>query len=133
MRCGLLLSLLASLFLSPGCATRKADSPGPTPESNSVEKPTKASSRKAADAPAVPYVVPARASQGVVASVNLQLRFVVLNYGFAAVPAIDQRLNVYRAGQKVAELRITGPARDNHIVADILAGEVQIGDEARPE
>jgi hypothetical protein len=32
---------------------------------------------------------------------------------------------------KIAELKVTGPARDQNTVADITAGEVQPGDEAR--
>jgi outer membrane murein-binding lipoprotein Lpp len=44
---------------------------------------------------------------------------------------VDQRLVVYREGNKVAELNVTGPEKDDSIVADIAAGEVKIGDEVR--
>jgi hypothetical protein len=49
------------------------------------------------------------------------------------MPALQQRLGLYRANAKVGEVKISGPQRDNNIVADIIAGECQIGDEVRPE
>jgi hypothetical protein len=45
--------------------------------------------------------------------------------------AIDQRLNVYRGGLKVGELIVTGPQREDSIVADVTAGEARTGDEVR--
>jgi hypothetical protein len=48
-----------------------------------------------------------------------------------ALPAIERKLEVYRTGLKVAEVRITGPSRDLNTVADIVAGECQPGDEVR--
>jgi len=68
---------------------------------------------------------------GKVAHVNPNGRFVVLTYPIGKVPPIEKRLSVYRSGMKVAELKVTGPARDQNTVADITAGEVQPGDEAR--
>jgi phage tail tube protein FII len=47
------------------------------------------------------------------------------------LPAIERKLDVYRAGLKVAEIKITGPSRDLNTVADIIAGECRPGDEAR--
>jgi hypothetical protein len=57
----------------------------------------------------------------------------VLTYPFGGVPAVGQRLNVYRNGKKVAELKITGPQRDINTVADIVSGEVQENDEVHPD
>ena len=68
---------------------------------------------------------------GKVAHVNPTARFVVLTYPIGRLPPIEKRLSVYRNGMKVAELKVTGPARDQNTVADITAGEVQPGDEAR--
>jgi hypothetical protein len=68
---------------------------------------------------------------GKVAHVNPTARFVVLTYPLGKLPPVEKRLSVYRSGMKVAELKVTGPARDQNTVADITAGEVQPGDEAR--
>jgi len=68
---------------------------------------------------------------GKVVHVNPTARFVVLTYPLGKLPPIEKRLSVYRNGMKVAELKVTGPARDQNTVADITAGETQSGDEAR--
>lgn len=68
---------------------------------------------------------------GQIASVNSRDRFVVLSYPTPNLPRTDQRLNVYRQGRKVGELRVTGPARDTITAADVLAGDVAVGDEVR--
>ena len=68
---------------------------------------------------------------GKVVHVNPAARFVVLTYPIGKLPPIEKRLSLYRNGMKVAELKVTGPARDQNTVADITAGEAQPGDEAR--
>jgi hypothetical protein len=68
---------------------------------------------------------------GKVAKVNVPLRFVVVDFGMDLLPAVDQRLGVYRQGQKVGELKITGPAMQTNIVADLVTGEAAEGDEVR--
>ena len=55
----------------------------------------------------------------------------VLSFPIGAVPAVDSRLNVYRGGLKVGELKVTPPQQNNFTAADIIAGECQIGDEVR--
>jgi hypothetical protein len=70
---------------------------------------------------------------GRVAKVNPDGRFAVVTFPFGGVPGVDRRLNVYRNGLKVAELKVTGPHRDNNTVADILSGVVQISDEVRQD
>jgi hypothetical protein len=70
---------------------------------------------------------------GKVASVNPGLRFVVMEFPVRRVPAIDQRLNVYREGRKVGEVKVTGPAVDTTIAGDITAGTVLTGDEVRED
>jgi hypothetical protein len=64
-------------------------------------------------------------------SVNAGARFVVLTFPIGQMPALERRLNVYRRGLKVGEVKITGPQRDDNTVADVLAGEAQAGDEVR--
>ena len=83
--------------------------------------------------PSDPIMTPARSIAGRVVTVNNTARFVVLNYPFGFLPSIDQRLNVYRQGQKVGQLKVSGPQQDTNTAADLLTGEVQIEDEARPD
>lgn len=70
---------------------------------------------------------------GRVASVNEKLRFTVLDFSLARMPENHQELSVYRGGQKIGAVRVSGSSFDNHIAADIVRGTLQIGDEVRPE
>jgi hypothetical protein len=76
-------------------------------------------------------VTPGGSLPGTVVSVNETARFAVLRFAIGQMPAIDQRMSAYRRGLKVAELRISGPQRDIHTVADVVAGECKAGDEVR--
>lgn len=76
-------------------------------------------------------VTPDLSLTGRVVSVNLVGRFVVLTFPSGRLPALGQVLSVYRDGLKVGEVRVSGPQRDDHIVADIAAGEVRVGDQVR--
>ncbi len=70
---------------------------------------------------------------GKVALVNAPGRFVVLNFPLGKMALVDQRLNLYRHGAKVGEVKVSGPQREANIVADLVAGEAEIGDEARSQ
>ena len=52
---------------------------------------------------------------------------------FRSLPLIEQRLFVYRAGLKVAELKVSKERIDVNLVADIISGECRAGDEVRTE
>lgn len=83
--------------------------------------------------PQVQQATPLTESTGKVASVRQDLRFVVIDFAFNPVPPVDQRMGVYRNGQKIGELKISRGARNNIVPADITAGDAAIGDEVRPE
>ena len=122
MRVLLAVILLVTLVMS-GCARKKA-----TP-------PRRAGSSRAGP-PATPQapVAPANtALAGEVASVNPVARFVVLSFPVSPMPAPDQQLNLYRRGAKVAEVKVTGRQRDKNIIADIVTGTPEVGDEARAD
>ena len=68
---------------------------------------------------------------GKVSSANPTLRFVVLTFPVGHMPAIGRHLSLYRRGLKVAEINVTGPQRDDSIVADVVTGEAEAGDEVR--
>ena len=78
-------------------------------------------------------VTPGGSIRGKVASVNPDGRFVVLGFPFGSVPPAGKTLNVYRNGLKVGELKVTGPQRENNTVADIVAGQCRVGDDARED
>lgn len=99
-----------------GCASK------PTP-------PTAAA--PAGAAPTKGIVVPDQAVVGKVARVNPVGRFAILTFPVAVMPAVETRLNVYRNGVKVGEVKVSGPQREDNIAADITSGDCQPGDEVR--
>lgn len=99
---------------------------GPAPVAAPVTKSDGAASKAAEQAAPGPV----EALTGKVSSANANLKFVVLTFPIGQMASINQKLNVYRAGVKVGELVVTGPQRDENIIADIVAGEAQVGDEA---
>jgi hypothetical protein len=117
-----LLSIILLCVLAPcGCAHKRvADQPKPPPP------------RAGAQANYRPLAVtPENALMGKVATVNTAGRFVVLNFPLGRMAAVGQSLNLYRRGLKVGEVKVTGPQREDNIVADLVAGEAGVGDEAR--
>jgi hypothetical protein len=77
-------------------------------------------------------VTPSQQRAGRISSVNPGARYVVITYSVGVpLPAIEQRLNVYRAGLKVAEVRVSKEQVDVNTVADIITGECKVGDEVR--
>jgi hypothetical protein len=116
------VALLGWLVLS-GCASERAKAPPPSAVSGRTT---------AADATAPKLIVtPESGLNGKVALVNLSLRFVVLNFPVGQMPAADQRLNLYRRGLKVGEVKVNGGGLEDNVVADIVAGEADVGDTAR--
>ncbi|MGA3182697.1 MAG: hypothetical protein ABSF38_20425 [Verrucomicrobiota bacterium] len=113
----MVIGILCAAALLCGCATSKA------PAAKSTAKPP------AGKTIITPDLLPA----GHVALVNTEARFVIINYPPGAAPKPGQRLNVYRNGLKVGEIKVTGPERDNNTVADILVGDVQLHDQTRQE
>jgi hypothetical protein len=132
-----ILMLVLSALLLVGCKhTKPSDSAtksGQTDTSKKTDKNAKAKTAtretKSTAAQATPITEPA----GKVASVNSTLRFVVIDFALNPVPQVDQRMSVYRQGQKVGEVKISSQARNSIIAADITAGEAKVGDEVRPE
>ena len=80
-----------------------------------------------------PIVTPGGSLPGKVISFNPNGRFAVLRFPLGEMPPLQRRLGVFREGLKVGELKVSGPQRDTHTVADLVAGECKAGDEVRPE
>ncbi len=114
----LLLALLAG-----GCAGRKAAAPPGGAAFSPLPKPSTNNPKL--------ILTPTTTLVGKVVGVNLPGRFVVLNFPVGRLPVVGQRLSLYRGGLKVGEVKVTGPQRDDNIVADITGGESAMGDEVR--
>jgi hypothetical protein len=110
---------LWTALLAAGCATQKP--PAPAPPSPSARKISS------------PVVTPDLRPVGRVAMVNLEARFVVLTFPAGPVPPPGRQLNVNHAGLKIGELKITGPQNGYDTVADLIHGEVNVGDDAQGE
>ena len=126
-------AVLFFAFLLAGCAMSKPD-----PTASAAQAKTARSSKPAAvgrgqKVDSRPEVTLDEAVLGTVVFVDPTLRFLVMDFPVRRLPALEQRLNVYRKGQKVGEVKVTGPARDTTVAGDILAGEAQVGDEVRED
>ncbi len=103
---------LAAVLLS-GCLGSGATAPAGTPAGAHLE-------------PAAPETGVAR-----VASVNTELGFAVVDFAAQTMPPVGTRVNVYRGDKRVGTVRITEPVHAPLATADIVDGEVRVGDEAR--
>jgi hypothetical protein len=93
------------------------------------------SARRATPAAVAPQtiVTPDNSLRARVVSYNAAGRFVVLGFPPGQMPKLEQSLFLYRDGMKVGEVKITGPQRENNIVADLVTGEAQVGSEVRDQ
>ena len=112
-----LTGALCCVLLACGCASHK-----PPPPKTAVSEPVNSK----------PVVTPDRHLIGTVALVDTDGRFIIINFPPGPMPKQDDRLSIYHAGLKVADVKVDAKNQgDNNTVADIVAGEVHIGDEAR--
>jgi hypothetical protein len=121
MKISILGTLLLVAMLASGCALfhhNKAQVGKPAPSTVATTK---------------MVVTPDNSFTARVASYNATGRFVVLSFPVGQMPGVDQTLFLYRNGLKVAEVKVTGPQRDNNIVADLDTGDAQAGDEVRDQ
>jgi hypothetical protein len=132
-----LLAIALGLGFVSGCTHKQAvysSMPG-TSTSTVASSPTPVS-RPPAPTPAptpTPKAIltPESTLHGTVARVNQESRFVVLNFPIGHMPSVGQRMDLYRRGLHVAEVKVTGPQLDDDIDADVVTGDAQAGDEAR--
>jgi hypothetical protein len=114
-----IIGILCCAILLAGCASRKPSAP-----KTEASKP----------AAIKPVVTPDFRPVGKVALVDTAGQSVVITYSPGELPRADARLNIYHNGLKVAEVKVDGQWQGgNNTVADIITGNVQLGDEARQE
>jgi hypothetical protein len=118
------ISLLAIALILPGCAWVKR---------HTTRHPAAAKPAPAAPAASKTIVTPDSSLTATVLTVNTVGRFAVLNFPEGRMPKLEQHLFLYRAGLKVAEVKVVGPQQETSIVADILSGEAQVGDTVRDQ
>jgi hypothetical protein len=130
MRTLLWIVFLGALAAS-GCAHKQASAPpaAPAPPGMSSAPTTNPAQPKQPSQPII--VTPENVLAGKVVKINTAGRFVVLNFPIGRMPPLDQRLNVYRLGLKVGEVKVTGPQLDDNVVGDVVTGDAQTGDEVR--
>lgn len=70
-------------------------------------------------------------TSGQVVMVRSEFKFVVIDFGISSVPPQGQRMGVYRNNVKVGEVIIGWQREGSTVVADVIAGDVRVGDEVR--
>jgi hypothetical protein len=123
MRSCLFFCLFLAVLVISGCASHRAQQTPRPVATVSTTTPTQSE----------PIVTPDTSLQAKVVRYNSVGRFVVLGFPPGQMPQIGQTLSVYRAGLKVGEVKITGPQRDNDIVADLTTGDAESGDDVREQ
>lgn len=140
--------ILAMTLLAAGCAPQPTGAekwlmPKPRAKggagSAGKSKPAPGSSAGASVAPTnaaeatYPQVVRVIQTEGRVYWLNPEARFVIIDFAYNPLPQPEQRLGVYRGGQRIGTVRVTGAPRGGFMAADILEGEAQPPDEIRPD
>ena len=66
-----------------------------------------------------------------IVSINAQYRFVVVDFSSCSLPPLGTKLQVYRNERRVGAIQITEPVRAQFATADILEGDLRVGDQTR--
>jgi hypothetical protein len=114
--------LICCCSVLSGCGGKRMQSNSSFPSAKATRNPTNTT-----------IVTPGGSLPGKVVSFNPNGRFAVLRFPLAEMPALEQRLGVFRGGLKVGELKVSGPQRDTLTIADLIAGECRAGDEVRAQ
>jgi hypothetical protein len=114
MKNNFLWLVMLGAIVSAGCAARKHAAPAAPPVSTAI-------------------VTPDLSLMAKVVSVNTVGRFVVMSFPPGQLPKLQSTVFLYRAGLKVAEVKITGPEDGNNTVGDVVSGEANAGDDVRDQ
>jgi hypothetical protein len=108
-----------------GCASKKKD--------DTTQKPPSAFTVRSPGGNTNIIITPASSLVGRIASVNAQANIVVVSFPVGQMPENGAKFSLFRAGAKVGEVKISGPAAETFTVGDIVAGSAREGDEVRAE
>ena len=118
-------ALLFAGLLFTGCSWHKSASQSASkPSKGSGGTPTKASKQ---------IVTPDTSLTAKVVLYNDIGRFVVMGFPVGKLPQANQPLFLYRKGLKVAEVKVNAMSTDNFVVADLVSGNAQVGEEVRDQ
>lgn len=132
MRWAVLLSI--GLLLSSACRSSRTAAPKSAQEREPVWTDAENAATSEGGQPnGNAAIFPITSGDGTVVKVNKKLRFAVLEFPLHPMPAIGQQLFLYRRGQKVARIKVTGPVRGQTVAADILEGSAEENDEVRAD
>ena len=118
MRWLLCCGLSLALWLPVGCATAPGRAKPPAGGASAASPPKE-------------LMVADSSLIGRVVSFNPAARYAILQFPLGLMAANGQQMFVYREGQRVGELKISGPSRDDRTAADLQDGNCQTGDEVR--
>ena len=109
---------VALALLSLGCAwmkpsTTKQPPPAPVP----------------AKAQAQPVPQELGATTPKIVSVNAEQKFAVVDFKSQSLPEAGTILNAYHGGKRVGAVRVTQPVRAPYATADVVEGDVRLGDD----
>lgn len=90
-----------------------------------------ASDMSASSDPNDPVILTQRRTLATVLQVQGHLEFVVLDTGLNGIPEPGTHLVVYREDQPIGEVRVGRLIRGTTVVADLISGKPQVGDEVR--
>jgi hypothetical protein len=125
----LLLAMALGVLAAAGCARKQAafmPLTGSSPPAVSGGRPALPSTENHKL-----IITPEEGFVGKVARVNQEDHFVVVTFPVGHMPPLELRLNLYRGGLRVGEVKITGPQMDDDVDADLLTGDAAVGDEVR--
>ena len=128
-----LTAILVAAFalIAFGCKSSEPEFKATTGRGGTGRKATAKVVEQSSPATNKPAVRPADTVSGRVIAVREPLRFVIIDFTSSRMPQLDQRLNVYRLDQKVAELKVSGPYLGSAVAADVTAGQALEGDLVR--
>jgi len=78
--------------------------------------------------PSTRAILPDESVEGRIVTVNIPLRYVVIDFNLRHSPTLGQILSVYREGLKVGEVKVTGPTMGTAAAGDLIAGQAAVGD-----
>jgi uncharacterized protein YceK len=129
MKLSVFVCLLMAGILISGCASHKKKTSASVPKTSASVPKVSTSIRKASSV----IITPDASLAAKVVRYNSTGRFVVLNFPVGQMPGMGRSFFLYHNGLKAGEIKITGPQGDSNIVADLVTGDAQVGDEVRDQ
>ena len=86
--------------------------------------------KRATSIKATGEILPDLRLHGRIATINHQGQFVVVDFNVGGIPPLQARMNVYRGNNVVGTINLSGPINDNLVAADIVSGDLEVGDMA---